>query len=71
MNEVIKAIKERRSIRKYKKDMVPDELIDAIVQAGTYAATGMNRQAPIIVVIKDKTTRDKLESLNKKFFKVI
>ena len=50
--------------------MIPDEVIDKIMEAGTYAATGMNRQAPIIIAIKDKATRDKLESLNKKIFKV-
>ncbi|MBO4823081.1 MAG: nitroreductase [Clostridia bacterium] len=70
MNEVIKALQTRRSIRKYKPDMIPDEIIDEIMEAGTYAATGMNRQAPIIIAIKDKVTRDKLEALNKKFFKV-
>ena len=41
MNEIIKAMETRRSIRGYKKDMVPEELIAEVVEAGTYAATGM------------------------------
>lgn len=41
MSELLDMIKTRRSIRKYKSDMVPKEIIDKIVEAGTYAATGM------------------------------
>ena len=66
MNEVIKALEERRSVRKYQKKMIPDAVLDEILEAGTYAATGMNRQAPIIIAIKDKKTRDKLSKLNAK-----
>ena len=54
MNEVINNIITRRSIKKYKTDMVPDEIIDEILEAGTYAATGMNKQSPIIVALKNK-----------------
>ena len=51
MNDVIKNIVERRSIKKYKSDMVPTELIDEVLKAGTYAPSGMNRQSPIIIAI--------------------
>ena len=51
MNEVIKNIVERRSIKKYKSDMVPTELIDEVLKAGTYAPSGMNRQSPMGVDI--------------------
>ena len=64
MNEVIKALKERRSIKKYKPDAVPEELLDIVLEAGTFAPTGMNRQSPVMVVIKDKEQRDKLSKLN-------
>ena len=40
-NEVLKAMKTRRSIRKYKPEQITDEQLDAILEAGTYAATGM------------------------------
>ena len=43
MSELLDMIKTRRSIRKYKSDMVPKEIIDKIVEAGTYAATGMGQ----------------------------
>lgn len=41
--ELLELLKTRRSIRKYKPDMVPKEVIDQIIQAGTYAASGMGR----------------------------
>lgn len=66
MNEVIENIKSRRSTRKYKKDMVPDNIINQIVEAGTYAPTGMNRQSPIIIIVKNKDVRDKISKLNAK-----
>ncbi len=56
----------RRSIRKFKSDMVPKEIIEKIVEAGTYAATGMNRQAPIIIAVTNKELRDKLSAMNAK-----
>ena len=48
-NEVLNAIKTRRSIRKYKAEQITDEQLDAILEAGTYAATGMGKQSPVIV----------------------
>lgn len=66
MNETIKNIIERRSIRKYKDKMVEEALIDEVLNAGTYAPTGMNRQSPIILAITKKETRDKLSKINAK-----
>lgn len=62
--EVFEAIKTRRSIRRYKSDMVPDELLDRIIEAGLYAASGMNRQSTIILKITDKALRDELSRMN-------
>ena len=45
-NQVLENMKTRRSIRKYKPDMVPKEIIEKIAEAGTYAATGMGKQSP-------------------------
>ena len=45
MNEIIKAMIERRSCRKYRADKVPKLLIDEIAEAGLYAASGRNKQA--------------------------
>lgn len=67
MNEILKAMQERRSCRSYKPDMLPQEVIDEICKAGTYAATGMNRQSPVIIAVTDKTLRDKLSEMNAAF----
>ena len=66
MNEVIKNIKERRSIKKYENKMVPKEIIEKIVEAGTYAPSGMGKQSSIIIAITNKEIRDKLSKLNAK-----
>ena len=54
----------RRSIRRYKEDQVPDELLDQVLTAGLYAPTGMNRQNIIMVAVRDKETRDRLSRMN-------
>ena len=54
----------RRSIRRYKVDQVPDELLDQVLTAGLYAPTGMNRQNIIMVAVRDKQTRDQLSRMN-------
>lgn len=64
MNSVLESIQSRRSIRRFKPDMVPAELLDQVLQAGTYAATGMGRQSPIILAVTDRKTRDQLSRMN-------
>ena len=62
--ETLTTLKTRRSCRAYKADRVEEEKLNAIVEAGTYAPTGMGRQSPIILVIKDQEIRNKLAKLN-------
>ena len=64
MAETLQAIKARRSCRNFKADMVPKELIDKVLEAGTWAATGMGRQSPIIIAVTNKELRDKLSKMN-------
>ena len=64
MNEALNMILTRRSVKSYKPEMPPRELIDEVIEAGTYAPTGMNRQSPIIIAVTDKDTRDRLSKLN-------
>ncbi len=64
MNEILKAMEERRSCRAYLPDMVAQEDIDAILRAGTYAPTGMNWQSPIIIAVTNPETRNQLSKLN-------
>lgn len=67
MNEFIETLKNRRSVRKYQADKsVPQELVDQIIEAGLYAASGMNRQPTIIVEVTDKEVRDQLSDLNRR-----
>ena len=54
----------RRSVRSYKPDMVDNETLGKILTAGTYAATGMNKQAPIIIAVTNREMRDRLSQLN-------
>lgn len=64
MSATIDKMISRRSVRAYKPDAVPQELIDQIIKAGTYAATGMNRQSPIIIEVTNRAERDRLSKLN-------
>ncbi|MBP3731051.1 MAG: nitroreductase [Mailhella sp.] len=53
MNAIIQAMTERRSVRKFKPDKVPQDILDQIIQAGLYAASGKGRQSAIIVQVTD------------------
>ena len=64
MNEVIKNIKTRHSVRKFKSDSVEKSLIAEITDAGLYAASGMNRQSPIIIAVTNRELRDRLMKMN-------
>ena len=64
MNECIEQMKRRRSIRKYKQDMVPQELLDQIIEAGLYAANGMGYQNTIIIQVTNKKLRDQISKMN-------
>lgn len=63
-NEVLSAIAARRSCRAYQPEQIKPEELQAVVEAGTWAPTAMNRQSPIIVAVQDKATRDRLSALN-------
>lgn len=66
MNETLKTLETRRSCRHFKPDMVEQDKIEAILKAGTYAATGMGKQAPIIIAVTNKELRDKISDENRK-----
>ena len=66
MTEVIKALKERRSIRSFKPELPGKETLEQIVEAGLYAASGMGRQSSIILAITNKEVRDRLMAANRK-----
>ena len=64
MNEVVKSLMERRSVRQYTDRQVEPEVLDQILQAGTYAATGMGKQSPRIVAVQDPETVRLLSKMN-------
>ena len=66
MSEVIRAIKERRSVRKYKDGLPPKSDIEQIVEAGLFAANGMGKQETAIVVVTNKSLRDRISEMNRK-----
>lgn len=64
MGDVIEKMKSRRSIRKYKSDMVPQEILDQIIEAGLYAPSAMGSQNTIIIQVTDKEKRDEISKMN-------
>ena len=62
--EALANLKNRRSIRKYKDTMVPKEVLEQIMEAGLYAASGMNRQPVIMIAVTNKEMRDRMSKLN-------
>lgn len=64
MSETMNAMLTRRSCRKYKSDMISKAVLEEIVKAGTYAATGMGKQSPIIIAVTNKEMRDRLSAMN-------
>ena len=64
MNETLKVLKERRSVRKYKAEQIRDEELNAILEAGTWAPSGMGLQSAVMVVVQDPATIAKLSKAN-------
>ena len=59
-NDIMDAIKDRRSVRAYKPDKIPGELLSAIIEAGNQAPSGMNSQPWRFVVVEDRAFHKKL-----------
>ena len=70
MNETIENLIKRRSCRKYKKEQIKEEELKQILEAGTYAPTGKGKQSPIMIVVQNKETIEKLSKINRKIMGV-
>ncbi len=68
MESTLEDLKTRRSIRSFSDKRIEKDVLDKILEAGTYAPTGMGRQSPKIVVVRDKDTIQKMSNWNKMFF---
>lgn len=64
MNEVLQSIKTRRSVRAYLPKQVEKEVLDQVLEAGTYAPTGSDRQSPVIVAVQDPAAVRQISQLN-------
>ena len=64
MNETLTTLKTRRSIRRYRPEQVRPETLDAILEAGTYAPSGMGKQSAVMVVVQEPDTIALLSRLN-------
>lgn len=64
MNETLRTLKERCSTKSYTDRQVSDALLDAILEAGSYAPSGLNNQKVVTVAVRDKETRDTLSRMN-------
>lgn len=63
---MLEAIKNRRACRSFDINKeVEQSKIDEIIQAGLLAPSGMNRQTPVIICIKNREFRDKLMKINR------
>ena len=65
MGEILEVIKTRKSIRRYKPDPIPDDILDKIWEAARWAPTGENYQPWRLIVIKNPETKKKIGDLAK------
>lgn len=63
-NEVLKALRERRSVRQFKAEQITDEQLQAVLEAGAFAPTAMGRQDPWIVAVQNPDTVAQLVKMN-------
>lgn len=64
MNSTVKDIIERRSVRSFRPEQVSDEDLRTILEAGTWAASGGNRQTAIIVAVQNAEYISKMSRMN-------
>lgn len=65
MNQILEAMKERRTIRQFTSELPDSTKIDEIIEAGLYAANGMGKQATKIICITNREVRDTLAEMNR------
>ena len=64
--EALEMLKNRRAIRKFKSEQIKDEELQAVLEAGMYAPTGMGLQSPLIVAVQNKEDVEELNRLSLK-----
>ncbi len=69
MNTILETIKSRRTCRSFRQEQIKDEELNAILEAGSYAPSGLGKQSPIFVVVQDKDTIAKVSEINTALWK--
>ena len=64
MNETLKTLRERRSVRRYRPEQIKTEELEAILDAGTWAPSAMGKQSAVMVVVQDRETIQEMSRLN-------
>ena len=64
MNPILESMHTRRSIRRYKPELPAREDLEAIADAGLYAASGKGLQSARIVIITNPDLRERLRVMN-------
>ena len=64
MNETLKTLRERRSVRRYRPEQIKTEELEAILDAGTWAPSAMGKQSAVMVVVQDRATIQEMSKLN-------
>ena len=68
MNNTIKDIQERRSIRSYKDQKITKEELNIILKSGTYAPSALNQQSSLIVYLENEDIYQEICELTDKYF---
>lgn len=63
-NEIIRALKERRSIRSYKPEQISDDELKTVLEAGTWAPTAKGLQDPWIVAVQNPALLKRISRMN-------
>lgn len=64
MSETLKVLESRRSCRSYRPELIEEEKLEKIIKAGTFAASGMGKQSPMIIAVTNREMRDRLSVMN-------
>ena len=67
-NPIITALKTRRSIRRYKPEQITDEELKTVLEAGTWAPTGMGYQDPWIIAIQNPALMERISRMNREIW---
>lgn len=64
MNETLRVLKERRSVRRYKAEQITEAELNAVLEAGTWAPSAKGLQTSVLVVVQDPETIAYLSRMN-------